>query len=83
MRRLLAMAELRPQRVATLAINASAIWPTSAAIRRSRSSGTNGRESVRLATTVAGVGRQLAERLMLSVDKSAGEDLLAIATRPA
>jgi 2-polyprenyl-3-methyl-5-hydroxy-6-metoxy-1,4-benzoquinol methylase len=83
MRRLLAMAELRPQRVATLAINASAIWPASAAIRRSRSSRANGRESVKLATTVAGVGRQLAERLMLSLDKSAGEDLLAIATRPA
>lgn len=83
MRRLLESADLRPQRVATLAINVSAIWPASAAIRRSRSSTANARERVRLETTIAGVGPQVAERLMLTVDKSAGEDLLAIATRPA
>ena len=82
-RQLLESAELQPSRVATFAINASAIWPASAAIRRSRSSRGNAREAVGLRTTMAGVARQLAERLMLSVDPSAGEDLLAVATRVA
>jgi hypothetical protein len=43
----------------------------------------NAREAVGLKTTMPGVARQLAERLMLSVDPSAGEDLLAVATRVA
>lgn len=83
MRNLLESAGLQPVRVATLAINASAIWPASAAIRRSRSSPAGAREAVGLKTTLHGVARQVAERLMLSVDPSAGEDLLAIATRTA
>ena len=83
MQRLLESADLRPQKVATLAINASAIWPGSTAIHRSRSSPTNPRQSVRLETTITGLGRQLAERFILAVDNSAGEDLVAIATRPA
>jgi hypothetical protein len=82
-RQLLESADLQPSRVATFAINASAIWPASAAIRRSRSSPVNAREAVGLKTTMPGVARQLAERLMLSVDPSAGEDLLAVATRVA
>ncbi|TMF53531.1 MAG: class I SAM-dependent methyltransferase [Chloroflexi bacterium] len=83
MRRLLEWTELRPRVVETLALNTSAIWPASAAIRRSRSSAASTRWRVGLATTASGVGRQLAERLMLNVDRSAGEDLVAIATRPA
>jgi SAM-dependent methyltransferase len=81
MRRLLESAELKPVRVATLAINASAIWPSSAAIRRSRSSSGHARATVGLKTTLPGVARAVAERLMLNVDRSAGEDLLALATR--
>jgi 2-polyprenyl-3-methyl-5-hydroxy-6-metoxy-1,4-benzoquinol methylase len=81
MRRLLESARLLPERVETLAINASAIWPASAAIRRSRSSPASARETVAMKTTLAGVGRQVAERLMLSVDRAAGDDLLAVATR--
>src|SRR5256885_868754 len=38
MRRLLDSAELTPARIATLAINASAVWPASMAIRSARSS---------------------------------------------
>jgi hypothetical protein len=34
-----------------------------------------------LRTTPAGIARQLAERIRLNVDRSAGEDLLAIAKR--
>jgi 2-polyprenyl-3-methyl-5-hydroxy-6-metoxy-1,4-benzoquinol methylase len=81
MRRLLESAGLHPVRVATLAINASAIWPSSAAIRRLRSSPARAGERVGLKTTLPGVGRALAERLTLNVDHSAGEDLLALATR--
>ena len=80
-RRLLEAAGLQPVRVATFAINASAIWPASAAIRRARSVSTDGREPVVLKTTLPGVVRQVAERLMLSVDRAAGEDLVAVATR--
>ena len=82
-RHLLESAGLQPIRVATLAINASAIWPASAAIRGKRSASTGGSEGVVLKTTRSGVARQVAERLMLSVDPSAGEDVLAIATRSA
>jgi 2-polyprenyl-3-methyl-5-hydroxy-6-metoxy-1,4-benzoquinol methylase len=82
-RRLLNAADLQPVRVATLAINASAIWPASAAIHRSRSSSTNARSAVGLRTTATGVARQIVERAMLSVDPAAGEDLLAVATRAA
>jgi 2-polyprenyl-3-methyl-5-hydroxy-6-metoxy-1,4-benzoquinol methylase len=78
MRRLLQDAGLAPLRIATLAINASAVLPTSAAIRRARGRGSG---SVRLRTTVGGVAGQLVERLRLRVDPLAGEDLLAIATR--
>lgn len=81
MSRLLESAGLNPVRVATLAINASAIWPSSAAIRRLRSSPAHGGETVGLKTTLPGVARAVAERLMLRVDHSAGEDLLALATR--
>lgn len=83
MRQLLESADLHPARVATLAINASAIWPASEAIRRSRSSPAGARQTVGLRTTLPGVARAVAERLMLSVDPSAGEDLLAVATRGA
>jgi SAM-dependent methyltransferase len=72
---------LRPVRISTLAINASAIWPASAAIRRARSSDANGGRQPGLRTTAAGVARQVAERLMLTVDSAAGEDLLVVATR--
>jgi 2-polyprenyl-3-methyl-5-hydroxy-6-metoxy-1,4-benzoquinol methylase len=82
-RHLLESAGLQPVRVATLAINASAIWPASAAIRRSRSSPAGARETVGLKTTLPGVARQVAERLLLGIDPSAGEDLLAVATRVA
>jgi 2-polyprenyl-3-methyl-5-hydroxy-6-metoxy-1,4-benzoquinol methylase len=83
MRRLLESAGLDPVRVATLAINASAIWPASEAIRRSRSSPAGAGDTVGLKTTLPGVARAVAERLRLSVDPSAGEDLLAAATRTA
>ncbi len=83
MRRLVESADLRPQRIGTLAINASAVWPGSTAIRRSRSTRMNSRQSVKLETTIAGLGRQLTERLMLGLDNSAGEDLVAIALRAA
>jgi 2-polyprenyl-3-methyl-5-hydroxy-6-metoxy-1,4-benzoquinol methylase len=81
MRDLLGHADLAPLRIATLAINASAVWPTSAAIRRARASAGERLPSVRLKATPGGLMRQLAERVRLSVDPSAGEDLLAIATR--
>ncbi len=77
---LLHMAGLYPVRIATLAINASAVWPASAAIRRKRSAEASA-ESPALRTTPGGIGRQFAERLRLNVDRSAGEDLLAIAKR--
>jgi 2-polyprenyl-3-methyl-5-hydroxy-6-metoxy-1,4-benzoquinol methylase len=82
-RRLLESAGLEPVRVATLAINASAIWPASAAIRRTRLGSADGRQPVVLKTTWPGVARLVAERLLLSVDPSAGEDLVAVATRAA
>lgn len=77
--RLLKSADLVPVRVATLAINANAIWRTSAAIRKARSN-----RSARVApprSLAAGVPAQVAERARLKVDADAGEDLLAIATR--
>jgi 2-polyprenyl-3-methyl-5-hydroxy-6-metoxy-1,4-benzoquinol methylase len=77
-RTLLHQAGLHPVRIATLAINASAVWPASAAVRRKRSTGN---ASTALRTTPAGIARQLAERLRLNVDRSAGEDLLAVAKR--
>ncbi|HEX2647584.1 MAG TPA: class I SAM-dependent methyltransferase, partial [Candidatus Dormibacteraeota bacterium] len=73
MRRLLADAGLTPLRIATMAINASAVLPTSAAIRRARSKRTG---SVRLQATPGGVASQLVERLRLRIDPDAGEDLL-------
>lgn len=81
MRQLLVSAGLMPKRIATLAINASAVWPTSAAIRRSRSSSAGDRPAIRLRSTRAGIVRQAAERLLRNVDPAAGEDLLAISTR--
>jgi SAM-dependent methyltransferase len=81
MSRLLESAQLRPVRVVTLAINASAIWPASEAIRRSRSSRAGARDTVGLKTTLPGVARAVAERMMLRADPAAGEDLLAMATR--
>ena len=81
MRQVLSTSGLTPLRIATLAINASAVWPTSAAIRRARSSAGEPRPSVVLRTTARGVARQLAERMRLGVDPLAGEDLLAVATR--
>jgi 2-polyprenyl-3-methyl-5-hydroxy-6-metoxy-1,4-benzoquinol methylase len=76
---LLHAAGLHPVRIETLAINASAVWPTSAAIRRKRSAKTS--DTLTLRTTPAGIATQLAERMRLTVDGSAGEDLLAIAKR--
>ncbi|HKB17743.1 MAG TPA: class I SAM-dependent methyltransferase [Candidatus Dormibacteraeota bacterium] len=76
---LLHAAGLHPVRIASLAINASAVWPTSAAIRRKRSAGTA--ETLTLRTTPGGIARQVAERMRLTVDESVGEDLLAIAKR--
>jgi len=81
MRRLLVSAGLAPKRIATLAINASAVWPASAAIRRARSSADGDRPPITLKTTRAGIARQAAERLLRTIDPTAGEDLLAIATR--
>jgi 2-polyprenyl-3-methyl-5-hydroxy-6-metoxy-1,4-benzoquinol methylase len=83
MRRLLESTGLQPVRVATLAINASAVWPASAAIRSKRSEFEAGREAVVMRSTWSGAAHQVAERLMLTVDPSAGEDLIAIATRAA
>ena len=80
-RRLLESNKLTPTKIATLAINASAVWPASTAIRRSRSHANRDRPAVGLATTVAGAVRQSQERLMRTFDAAAGEDLLAIATR--
>jgi len=80
-RLILEEAGLQPVKVGTLAINASAIWPASAAIRRTRLVAANDHAPVVLKTTLRGVVRQIAERLMLNVDDSAGEDLLALATR--
>jgi 2-polyprenyl-3-methyl-5-hydroxy-6-metoxy-1,4-benzoquinol methylase len=81
MRRLLVSARLAPTRIATLAINASAVWPTSAAIRRSRSSPAGDRPAIVLRSTTAGIARQAVERPLRIVDPAAGEDLLTIATR--
>jgi len=81
MRRLLLSAGLVPKRIATLAINASAVWPASAAIRRARSSAAGDRHAITVKTTRAGIARQAAERLLRNVNPAAGEDLLAIATR--
>jgi 2-polyprenyl-3-methyl-5-hydroxy-6-metoxy-1,4-benzoquinol methylase len=81
MRRLLERADLVPARISTLAINASAVWPASAAIRDARASAARPRPPIRLRTTPGGLVRQLAERLRLGVDAEAGEDLLVIATR--
>lgn len=83
LRQLLVSANLTPGRVATLAINASAVWPTSAAIHRSRSSSAGERPAISLRSTRSGIARQAAERLMRNMDPAAGEDLLAIATRSA
>ena len=81
MRRLLASAGLEPTRIATLAINASAVWPASAAIRRARAASPGDRPVVSLKSTPAGIARQAAERLRGSLDPDAGEDLLAVSTR--
>ena len=80
-RQLVTSARLVPKRIATLAINASAVWPASAAIRRARSSADGDRPAITLKITRAGIARQAAERLLRTVDPAAGEDLLAIATR--
>ena len=80
LRPLLEKAGLQPVRVATLAINASAVWRASSAIRRARANGSTAAPSDSL---VAGVGPQVAERVRLRFDPDAGEDLLAIATRAA
>jgi 2-polyprenyl-3-methyl-5-hydroxy-6-metoxy-1,4-benzoquinol methylase len=68
-------AQLRPDRISTLAINASAVWAASAAIHRKRS------KSATWMPAAAGIAFQLAERIRLGLDSSAGEDLIAIATR--
>jgi 2-polyprenyl-3-methyl-5-hydroxy-6-metoxy-1,4-benzoquinol methylase len=81
LRRLLETAGLQPVRVATLAINANAVWRASAAIRRTRAArGARVAPSNRM---LSGMGPQVAERLRLTLDPDAGEDLLAIATRAA
>jgi SAM-dependent methyltransferase len=80
LRRLLEGAGLQPRRVATLAINASAVWPASAAVRRTRSLPPDARGVVRLRSTPGGIARQMIERALLIADPRAGEDLLAIAT---
>lgn len=81
MRHLLDAAGLTPVRVETLAINASASWSASAAIGRSRTAPNHGPAVLSGGIPVSGLGRQLAERVMLSFDGDAGEDLLAVATR--
>lgn len=77
--RLLDAAGLAPVRVATLAINANAVWSTSDEIRRTRAAGRSRIAPKR--NPLAGVARQIAERVRLKLDADAGEDLLAIATR--
>jgi 2-polyprenyl-3-methyl-5-hydroxy-6-metoxy-1,4-benzoquinol methylase len=69
---------LTPVRVGTLAINANAVWLASAGIRRARNHASGGGAAT---TAAAGIARQLAERLRLTVDRDAGEDLLAVATK--
>lgn len=79
--RLLETAGLQPVRVATLAINANAVWSASAAIRAARAAA-HPRVAERRGM-LAGVPAQVAERALLKLDPDAGEDLLAIATRTA
>ena len=83
MRRLLQSADLLPVRISTLAINASAVWPTSTAIRQARALSAKSHQPIGLRITPGGLVRQFAERLWLGIDGAAGEDLLAIATRAA
>jgi 2-polyprenyl-3-methyl-5-hydroxy-6-metoxy-1,4-benzoquinol methylase len=79
--RLVESAGLQPVHVVTLAINANGVWSKSAEIRRARSDGRSTIQSPR--SVLSGVAPQLAERLRLTVDSDAGEDLLVIATRAA
>jgi len=81
LRRMLDTAGLEAVRVATLAINANAVWTRSAEIRRARSAGAAHVAASRM--PLGGVASQLAERMRLRIDPDAGEDLLAIATRAA
>ena len=78
--RMLESAGLVPVRVATLAINANAVWSRSTTIRRARQAGA--RRVTPNTNPVGGVLAQVAERARLRLDADAGEDLLAIATRP-
>jgi 2-polyprenyl-3-methyl-5-hydroxy-6-metoxy-1,4-benzoquinol methylase len=78
---LLQSAGLTPVRVATLAINASAVWRSSDAIKRTRRA--RSPTVIPADSMLSGIAPQFAERARLKFDPDAGEDLLAIATRTA
>lgn len=77
--RLLDSAGLRAARIATLAINAAAVWRASMRIRAARSGSAAGADGRRSAAEA--IARQVAERALLRQDPDAGEDLLVVATR--